>query len=96
MTAGRACEAVRTGIHVRGNGDPVTRVGFTVQQALGQPVPAWGEGEMQVSAPVSEILATPVMAPRNGRNPVHSSPREKMSPFGDDRRGGGRAGEGAG
>ena len=58
MTAGRAGEAVRTGIHVRGNGDPVTRVGFTVQQALGQPVPAWGEGEMQVSAPISEILAT--------------------------------------
>ena len=57
MTAGRAGEAVRTGIHVRGNGDPVTRVGFTVQQALGQPVPAWGEGEMQVSARISEILA---------------------------------------
>ena len=46
MTAGRAGGAVRTGIHVRGNGDPVTRA-----------VPAWGEGEMQVSARISEILA---------------------------------------
>ncbi len=57
MTAGSAGGALKTGLHVRGNGDAVTRVGFTVQQALGLPVSSWGSGEMLVSAPIGEILA---------------------------------------
>ena len=56
MTAGRAGGALKTGIHIRGNGDAVTRVGYTVQHALGLPVPSWGTGEMKVSAPISDIL----------------------------------------
>ena len=37
-------------------GEPVTRVGLTLQQVLGVPVEKWGQGSMQTSKPVSEIL----------------------------------------
>lgn len=57
MLAGRAGGRVRSGLHVRGNGEPVTRVGLTVQQAFGLSVEAWGTGSMQASRPVSELFA---------------------------------------
>ena len=57
MIAGRAGGRVRPGVHVRGNGEPVTRVGLTVQQVMGLPVNAWGTQSMQATQPVSEILA---------------------------------------
>ena len=56
MIAGRAGGRITPGIHVKGNTDPVTRVGLTVQQAMGLPIDAWGENSLQTSLPVSEIL----------------------------------------
>ena len=57
MTAGRAGGKVRTGQHIRGNGDPVTRVGLTIQQLVGEPVSTWGEGALMATAPISELSA---------------------------------------
>ena len=56
MIAGRAGGRITPGMHIRGNTDPVTRVGLTVQQAMGVPIDAWGESSLQTSLPVSEIL----------------------------------------
>ncbi|WP_380879509.1 hypothetical protein ACFB49_22690 [Sphingomonas sp. DBB INV C78] len=56
MLAGRAGGKVRTGLHVASQGDPVTRVGLTVQQALGMPVEGWGRESMRTTRAVSEIL----------------------------------------
>ena len=44
-------------MHVRGNGEPVTRVGLTIQQALGLTVESWGTRGMVAARPVSEVLA---------------------------------------
>jgi hypothetical protein len=57
MLAGRAGGRVRPGLHVRGNGEPVTRIGLTVQQAMGLVVEEWGTGAMQTGQAVSEVLA---------------------------------------
>jgi Protein of unknown function (DUF1552) len=57
MIAGAAGGRVRPGVHVRGNGEPVTRVGLTLQQIMGLPVSEWGTRSLQVSRPVNAILA---------------------------------------
>lgn len=57
MVAGKAGGRVRSGIHVKGNGDPVTRVGLALQQVMGVQVERWGTQSMQTAKPVSEILA---------------------------------------
>ncbi|WP_116364074.1 DUF1552 domain-containing protein [Parahaliea mediterranea] len=56
MLAGRAGGKVRSGVHVMGRGDAVTRVGLTVQQVMGLPVAQWGTRSMQTDRPVSEVL----------------------------------------
>jgi hypothetical protein len=56
IVAGRANGKVKTGLHIDGNGDPVTRVGLTVQQVLGVPASSWGAGSMQTSKSVTEIM----------------------------------------
>jgi len=56
MIAGRAGGRIKTGIHVAGNSDPVTRVGLTIQQALGLPLNGWGTGSMQTSKTIGEIM----------------------------------------
>ena len=57
MLAGRAGGVVKPGIHVRGGGEPVSRVVLTVQQAMGVPTDRWGSQSMRTSRAVSEILA---------------------------------------
>ena len=57
MIAGRAGDRLRPGLHVRGNGEPVSRIGLTVQQVMGLPVGTWGTRSMQVSQPLGAILA---------------------------------------
>jgi len=57
MVAGRAQGRVVPGVHVRGNGEPVSRIGLTMQQVMGVPVGQWGTGSHQTSQPVGEILA---------------------------------------
>jgi hypothetical protein len=57
MLAGRAGGRIKTGLHVPGKGDPVSRVGLTALQIMGLPVDKWGTGSLETSKPISEILA---------------------------------------
>jgi hypothetical protein len=56
MTFGSGGGRIKTGIHVIGNGDPVTRVGLTVMRALGLPIDHWGTGALGTSKLVTEIM----------------------------------------
>jgi len=56
MVAGRGGGKWRPGQHIAGNGDPSSRVGLTIQQALGLPVGSWGTDAMATSKPVGEVL----------------------------------------
>jgi hypothetical protein len=54
--AGGAGGRIKTGLHVEATGEPVTRVGFTIQQALGVPVENWGTQSLNTSKPIGEIM----------------------------------------
>ena len=54
--AGGAGGRIKTGMHIKADGEPVTRVGLTVQQALGVPVDSWGTMSLNTSKPVSELM----------------------------------------
>lgn len=56
MLAGRAGGKVKTGLHVAGGSTAATRVGLTLQQVMGLPVDAWGEGGLHTNKPISEIM----------------------------------------
>ncbi len=56
MLAGAAGGRLRPGLHVRGNGEPVTRVGLTVQQVMGLPVSAWGTGSLTATQALGALL----------------------------------------
>lgn len=56
MLAGKAAGRVRSGLHVNGKGDAVSRVGLTVQQAMGLNVESWGTRSMAVSSPIKEVI----------------------------------------
>ncbi len=57
LTIGGANGRVKTGQHIQTAGDPITRVGLTVQQAMGVPVNSWGSDTLATSRTVTEILA---------------------------------------
>lgn len=57
LTAGSANGRFKTGIHVAALGDPVTRVGLTIQQAFGISVGVWGSESNQTSKTITEVLA---------------------------------------
>jgi hypothetical protein len=57
MLAGRAGGRVRPGIHVRGAGEPISRVGLTVQQVMGLPVGEWGTRALQATRALGALLA---------------------------------------
>ncbi|MDX2145565.1 MAG: DUF1552 domain-containing protein [Rhodospirillaceae bacterium] len=54
---GTAGGRLKTGRHVVGNGDPISRVGLTMMQVMGLPIEKWGTGSLQTSKPITEILA---------------------------------------
>lgn len=54
--AGSANGRIKTGYHIAGEGGPVTRVGLTIQQAMGISADSWGAGSMQTKKQISEIL----------------------------------------
>jgi hypothetical protein len=56
MVAGNAGGRVRTGFHMAGNSDPVSRLGLTVQQAMGLQVERWGTLNMQTNRTITELL----------------------------------------
>jgi hypothetical protein len=45
------------GMHVVGNGDPVSRISLTAQQMIGMPVGEFGVGSMKTAKPLSEVIA---------------------------------------
>jgi len=55
--AGSAGGRIKTGLHIAGNSETTSRVGLTVQQAMGLTVDHWGVGSNQTNKPISEILA---------------------------------------
>ncbi len=57
MVAGSGSGRLQPGIHMRGNGEPISRIGLTMQQVMGVQVSEWGTGSHQTSQPVMEILA---------------------------------------
>jgi hypothetical protein len=57
LTAGSANGRIKTGIHFAASGDPVTRIGLTLQQAFGVPVSAWGAESNNTAKTISEIVA---------------------------------------
>lgn len=56
MTAGSAGGRLKTGLHIGGEGTPVTRLGLTMQQVMGVAVDKWGVGSLETRKAVSEIL----------------------------------------
>lgn len=57
LVAGKAGGKWKSGQHISGNGDPSSRVGLTIQQALGMPVTSWGLDGMQATRAITEVLA---------------------------------------
>jgi len=57
LTAGGANGRVKTGLHFRAGGDSVSRIGLTVQQAMGVAVSTWGSESNQTSKPFGDMLA---------------------------------------
>ncbi|MBY0509506.1 MAG: DUF1552 domain-containing protein [Rhodospirillaceae bacterium] len=57
FTVGGANGRVKTGLHFRAVGDTVSRIGLTVQQAMGVPVSTWGTESNQTSKPFADMLA---------------------------------------
>lgn len=57
MVAGNAGGRVRTGYHLAGNADPITRLGLTLQQAMGVQVERWGTLSMETNRTITELLA---------------------------------------
>jgi Protein of unknown function (DUF1552) len=56
-TVGRAGGRIKTGLHVVGNGDQITRVGLTALQVMGLPIDKWGTKSLQTSKTITDILA---------------------------------------
>jgi hypothetical protein len=48
---------MKTGYHIAGDNSPVSRVGLTLQKALGVSVDNWGQESLQVRSPYTELLA---------------------------------------
>ena len=56
FTAGSGGGRIKTGLHVNAEGDAATRVGFTLQKALGVISDRWGSESNEVTTPFNEIL----------------------------------------
>jgi hypothetical protein len=57
MTFGGGNGRIKTGQHIAAQGEPTSRVGLTLQQAMGVPVSSWGTDSMQTSKTITEIIA---------------------------------------
>jgi hypothetical protein len=56
MLAGKAGGKVKSGIHLPGNGDPVTRVALTIMQVAGVNISKFGVGSLETSKPLNALL----------------------------------------
>ncbi|MCY4428692.1 MAG: DUF1552 domain-containing protein [Halieaceae bacterium] len=50
-------DRVKTGYHLAGKGDPISRIGLTVQQAMGVQVERWGALSMETNRTIAELLS---------------------------------------
>ena len=57
FTAGGASGRMKTGYHIPGDGSAVSRVGLTIQKAMGVSLETWGKGSMETKSPYTELLA---------------------------------------
>jgi hypothetical protein len=57
LVAGRGNGRLKTGYHIAADNSPVSRVGLTLQKALGVSVDTWGKESLQVRSPYTELLA---------------------------------------
>lgn len=57
LTIGSGGGAMKTGLHVKANTDPITRVGLTIMQAMGVPIGQWGMVSNTTSKTITEVLA---------------------------------------
>ena len=55
--AGKAGGRMKTGMHIVGGGDPITRVGYTAMQIMGVPLRRWGTKSLQTSRAITEVMA---------------------------------------
>src|SRR3954469_12394885 len=51
FVAGGASGRMKSGFHVAGDSSPVSRVGLTIQKAMGVSLDVWGKGSMEVRQP---------------------------------------------
>lgn len=56
MMIGNAGGRLKTGMHIAGNGDPITRIGLTALQVMGIPVERWGTGSLETTKTISQVL----------------------------------------
>jgi len=56
LTFGKAGGRIRSGMHVRAEGDTTSRVGLTVQQVFGVPVNSWGTESNQTAKTITEVM----------------------------------------
>ena len=47
---------MKTGYHIAGDNSPVSRVGLTVQKALGISLDSWGAESLLVKSPYTDLL----------------------------------------
>ncbi len=57
MIAGSANGALRPGVHLRGGGEPITRVGLTAMRLAGAEIARWGQGSLEATRDLDELLA---------------------------------------
>lgn len=57
MVIGGAGGRVRTGYHVAGRAEAASRIGLSLQQAMGVQVEKWGTGSMDTNRTVTELVA---------------------------------------
>ena len=54
--AGKAGGRVKTGMHVVGGGDPITRVGLTAMKIMGVPIQSWGTKSLRTSKLITDVM----------------------------------------
>ena len=57
FVAGGASGRMKAGFHVAGDSSPVSRVGLTIQKAMGVSLDVWGKGSMEIRQPYTDLLA---------------------------------------
>jgi hypothetical protein len=57
LVAGGASGRMKGGFHVAGDNSTVSRVGLTVQKAMGISIDSWGINSMETKSPFTELLA---------------------------------------